>query len=83
MTIVFSRHIYQDLLSRTLGLAMYKIVMNHTCVFSQHFFISQIFAHFYARLRLEGHCVNETFIEGGRMQQVAFKKCPVLFNKID
>lgn len=36
MTIGLCRRFYQDLLVRTMGVADYDIVMNHTCIFSYH-----------------------------------------------
>lgn len=49
-TIVFSRHIYQDPLISTLRLAINKMSMNHTCIFSYHDSSTQI----YTRLVNEG-----------------------------
>lgn len=58
MTIGLRRRFYQDLLVRTMGVAEYDIVMNHTCIFSYHDppppLRTQICARFYVGLIKEG-----------------------------
>lgn len=60
MTIGFSCRIYEDPLSRTLGLVTYEIFMHYTCVFSYHDSCTQICTHFYAGLICDGQslCVR-------------------------
>lgn len=63
MLITISRCIYPDLLIWTLGLALYVILMNHTCIFWDHDSSTQICARFYATLIRGGHDCNSRMTE--------------------
>lgn len=65
MMIGLRRRIYQDLLSPTLGLAMYGIT-NHMCVISYNDFCTHVCTLFYAKLIKEGQCA----FSGLRAQQL-------------